>query len=163
MTPYTVRQATAEDLPAITALAEKSARVTGLPPLPPAEVAPRLLAREAMYRLVACDLQGRIVGHGMLETPNPDHMDLWTEVTGPGTLAEIGGGFTEPDLRGRGIGALLMEEALRVCRQKKWTPVAVIWSKNLAVQQAALDRYGAVHAGSVDSEFGSLDLMTFPG
>lgn len=159
---YTVRAATNADLPSILALAETSAQVTGVPPLPPREVGPALLARTALWRMVAMHA-GQIVGHAMLEQPNPEHMAVWAPAAGPELIVEVGGLFTCPDHSRSGIATLLLGELLHVCAEHHWTPVTASWTHNRAAQHAALARAGATRVGSTSTPQGEVDLHVFTG
>lgn len=129
-----IREAHPADRGQIVALHEKSQQATGLPNpaiVPPTELGDRLYARDAINRYVAVD-QESIIGHGLIEHPNPEHLAQWREATinDERPLVELGGAFVDPSRIGEGVWSTLLFHRLYVVRSMGAIPVSVTWSVN---------------------------------
>lgn len=159
-----IREALPAEKSEIINLHERSQAATGLPnPLiiPPGELGSRLYAREAIKRYVATEA-GIILGHGLIELPNDEHVSKWQEALNSpaGKLIEIGGAFVDPDLSGRGIWTGLLLHRLTEIRKLSATPVTATWSHNEHVKRV-FKKHGGIYAGTQDTQQGAVDLFVF--
>ncbi len=79
-----IRVANIGDQAEIVALYERSQDATSLPDpalIPRSELGKRLYDRPALERYVAT-VAGQIVGHALIEPPNPEHFDAWQQCLG---------------------------------------------------------------------------------
>lgn len=129
-----IREATLNDKLEIISLYKRSQLATGLPDpalIPPEELGDRLYARNAIGRYVAVDDQA-IVGHGLIEPANQDHLSEWQRAIGASQseLIELGAAFVEPSKTGNGIWSALLAYRLDIVRRMGAIPVSVTWSVN---------------------------------
>lgn len=133
-----IREAYETDKAEIIALYQNSQNVTGLPSpmlIPPSELGDRLYQRNAIKRYVSIEHE-KIIGHGMIETPNPEHLEDWQDAINDDNVEfiELGAAFVDPSKFGRGIWSALLTHRLRVVRSMGAIPVSVTWTSNLHVQ-----------------------------
>jgi len=130
-----IRRAVASDRNEIVELYLKSQAATGIPnPTfnPPDELGQKLYNRHAIERFVAIEA-GRIVGHGLIQEPNPDNIDSWLSrsVDKNIRIIELGAGFVDPDYTKLGIWtALLIHRLNYVDEGFDSVPVSATWDKN---------------------------------
>lgn len=129
-----IREATPSDQGEIIALYKRSQQATGLPDpvvVPPEQLGARLYARQAIGRYVAISA-GRIEGHGLIEHPNPEHLEEWREASENknAQFIELGGAFVDPAKFGRGVWSSLLEYRLDRARDLGAVPVSVTWASN---------------------------------
>lgn len=144
---------------------ERSQDATGLPDpryVPRHELGERLYARHAIERYVAL-IDGRVVGHGLTEPPNPQHEDAWRAKLSSkeDQLIELGGAFVEPSFARAGIWSALLLHRVEAVRKKNAIPVSATWSTNKHVR----DRFelcGGVYASRQVVGAGEVDLFVFP-
>ena len=157
-----IREATIADKVRIIALYRKSQAATGLPdPLhfPPETLGMRLYDRKAVKRYVAED-KGTIIGHGMVELPNPENIQVWNRIINNKklTMLEIGGAFVDPERSGEGIWSKLLQHRINYVKSVGAVPVSVTWSSNDHVKRTFY-RLGGVEAGTRNLEVGSISLF----
>jgi GNAT superfamily N-acetyltransferase len=159
-----IREANINDRMEIVDLHIRSQAATRLPDpelIAPEALGNRLYAREAIKRYVAVDV-GRIVGHGLIEVPNPRHMKSWrsTSVVSNRPMIELGAAFTDPELAGRGVWTALLKHRLQVVRDYEAIPVAATWTQNEHVKRTFLHN-NAVEAGVQPTSAGNVSLFVF--
>lgn len=160
-----IRAATSRDRNEIVSMYVRSQSDTGLPDplhIPSTELGDRLYARHAIERYVAED-GGQIIGHGLIEQPNPANENIWRNALGSSTepLIEMGGAFVEPRLGRQGIWSSLLLHRIEVIRSNGAIPVTATWSLNDHVKRR-LEVYGGMKAGSQRTQHGDVDLFVFP-
>ena len=79
-----------------------------------------------------------------------------TVVPGPGPGAELEALFVEPDRMGRGLGRLLVEDAVVTARAAGWRGLRVVANANAL---GFYERMGFVATGTVALEFGTGQAM----
>ncbi len=148
----------------IIALYERSQDATLLPDptlLPRNELGQQLYDRPALERFVATAV-GKIIGHALIESPNPNHVEVWrrsldnTDIT----LIEMGGAFVEPALSGQGIWTALLLHRIDFIRKQSAVPATATWSVNEHVKKT-FQKYGGIQAGRQSTRFGDVDLFVF--
>ena len=166
-----IRQATSEDRYELLDLVGRSQLATGIPPLEmyPANQLESFLYHSRVYekhRYVAIsESLGKIVGHAVIERPNPIHVPLWIEGLGIGNdnnLAELGGAFVDPSILRQGIWTKLLDFRLEVIRdQLNASIVTSTWSRNTHVKDELVKR-GAQYVCTDEVHGQQLDLFVFP-
>lgn len=144
-----IRKAHDSDRPEIVELYLKSQAATGIPnPTfnPPGELGQKLYDRNAIARFVAIEA-GRIVGHGLIQEPNPENTEFWLmgikDKNIP--LIELGADFVDPDYMRRGIWtALLLHRLNYVVETFDSVPVSATWEQNHHVKRSFLKHGGTV-------------------
>lgn len=159
-----IRVAKLTDKAEIIALYERSQDVTLLPDptlTPRSELGQRLYERPALERYVATAV-GTIIGHALIEPPNPNHVEIWRRSLGAAdnTLIEMGGAFVEPALSGQGIWTSLLLHRIDLIRKRSAIPVSATWSVNEHVKKT-FQKYGGVQAGRQSTRFGDVELFVF--
>ncbi len=160
-----IRKAKRSDRAEIVRLYQRSQAATLLPNpaiYPPNELGKLLYARKAIERYVAV-MAGRIVGHGMIEEPNPEHMPVWRKGVNASKnvrLIELGGAFVDPALSGRGIWRSLLVYRLNDVRERGAVPVCGTWSQNKHVKRTLL-QFGATEVGTQQTPAGEVTLFVF--
>ena len=157
-----IREATTEDKVKIIALYKKSQAYTNLPDpnhFPPEKLGQYLYGRKAIKRFVVTD-NDEIVGHGLIEKANIDHINQWLKVIQKQkpVLYELGGAFVDPDLRGQGIWTMLLKHRLAFVRSIGGVPVTVTWSSNEHVKRTFF-KLGGVEVGTKKLVVGSISLF----
>ena len=157
-----IRPAKIKEKDEIVALYKRSQYITGLPDpkfVPPDRLGDRLYARNAIGRFVATET-GSIVGHGLIETANPDHLPEWLAAVGDSTqeLIELGGAFVEPSKIGQGIWSMLLRYRIDVVRSMGALPVSVTWSVNTHVKRRFL-QLGGIEVVEKQMEAGTISLF----
>lgn len=160
-----IREADLSDKDEIISLFEQSQRATGLPDpsrIASSQLGDYLYTRHAIERYVAVEA-GRIVGHGLIEHPNPDNEADWRKALDDtlSELVELGGAFVNPAMGGRGIWSALLSHRLEIIRTSGSFPVAATWSSNEHVKRTFF-RHGAVFAARKATPHGGVDLFVFP-
>lgn len=141
-----IRPATEADRSNIIDLYKSSQAATQIPNpnfYPPESLDNELYSRDAIERYVAV-IDKRIVGHGLIEHPNPLSVDLWKSVITEANpyLIELGGAFVDPSLSRRGIYSELLSYRLGIIRELGAIPVAATWNQNKHVQRQFLENGG---------------------
>lgn len=160
-----IRKAEAIDKLEIVELYKKSQAVMGIPdPIhnPPYELGQKLYDRKAIERYVAIEA-GRIIGHGLIEEPNPENIALWlTGVSNKNIpLIELGGDFVDPDYSKLGVwSALLIHRLNYIVEHLDSIPVSATWSQNEHVKRTFRKFGGAEVAIKVVPE-GEISLFVF--
>lgn len=160
-----IREALPRDRPEITALYVSSQMATGVPSpefCPPEQLGDRLYARQAIGRFVAVSCRDVIVGHGLIEYPNPEHIEQWrsdadSEVT---EFIELGGAFVDLELSGNGIWSALLAYRLEIVRAAGAVPVSVTWDSNHHVMRH-FARVGGREVGRKSTAMGAVCLYRF--
>ncbi len=134
-----IRVAVDADRDDIIALYKRSQAMTGIPNpevYPPSSLGDELYSRDAIERYVAV-ADENIVGHGIIEHPNPLSLDGWRRGIddSDARLVEFGAAFVEPSLRRSGIYTELLNHRLAVIRELGAIPVSATWSQNEHVQR----------------------------
>ncbi len=134
-----IRVALESDRSEIVDLYQRSQAATGIPNpnvYPPERLGDGLYARDAIERYVAT-AQGQIVGHGLIEHPNPLSVSFWKSglVNEQSNIIEFGGAFVDPSQMRKGIYAELLNHRLRVIRELGAIPVSATWGQNVHVQE----------------------------
>jgi N-acetylglutamate synthase-like GNAT family acetyltransferase len=160
-----IRKAEISDRESILELYERSQLATGLPDpeiYPPNELIKNLYNRRVIERFVAVEA-GRIVGHALIEEPNPVHQTDWLDaLSNPDSrLIEMGGAFVDPTLARQGIWTSLLLHRINLIKNNEAFPVTATWSVNVHVKRT-FKANGGVHAGVHDSRLGVVDLFVFP-
>lgn len=159
-----VRRARESDRYGIVEAYVQSQRATGIPDpeyCSPDMLGERLYQRLAVGRFVV-DREGVIAGHGLVELPNPDNIQLWLNDSKrrPEHLLELGGAFVHPDFVGQGIWTSLLEHRLRFVRSAGKTAVTATWSQNEHVRRV-FERNGARQVGERPAKGGDIALYRF--
>ena len=160
----TIRPAEERDRPELIRLYELSQQATGIPNpavIAPSELGRRLYQRQAVRRLVA-ERAGKLIGHGLVELPNPDNIPDWLNGSArkPEHLLELGGAFVHPEHSGQGVWTTLLERRLEYVRSITKTAVAATWSQNTHVMRR-FDQFGGTHLGSRNVKGGNIELFRF--
>jgi GNAT superfamily N-acetyltransferase len=144
----------------------RSQEATGLPDprfISPDELGNHLYARHALERCVAIEM-GRIVGHALVELPNPEHLDIWRsglDTTQSEVMLELGGAFVAPSLARSGIWSALLRHRLELVRtQYASTPVTATWSQNEHVKRKFI-QLGGKEVGEKITDGGTVSLFVF--
>jgi GNAT superfamily N-acetyltransferase len=161
---FSIRRAHESDRAGIVDAYERSQRATGIPDptyCPPEMLGERLYKRMAVGRFVAARL-GYIVGHGLVELPNPDNIQAWLKGSKhkPEHLLELGGAFVHPDYAGQGIWTALLEHRLEFVRSTGKTAVTATWSQNEHVRRV-FEHHGAKQVGEKPVDGGDIALYRF--
>ncbi len=134
----TLRQATSADKAEILALSHKSQAATGMPDptiIPPEQLESWIYTPRVRERFVAIR-SGRIVGHAVIEEPNPGDLPIWRQSAPKGAkLLELGGAFVDPNLAKQGIWTKLLEHRLQLIRDQGAVPVSATWMQNEHVKR----------------------------
>ncbi|TAK89126.1 GNAT family N-acetyltransferase [Patescibacteria group bacterium] len=159
-----VREATPKDRRAIVDLYKRSQVATHIPDpnfIPPEELSNYLYARNAIIRYVATE-GNEIVGHGLIEHANPEHISEWRLATQAqeNSFIELGGAFVDPARMGRGIWSLLLERRLHAVRQLGAIPVSVTWSASEHVKNHFV-KVGGREIAQKETGAGSVSLFVF--
>lgn len=158
-----IREATPYDKQEIIALYKRSQAATGLPDpavVLPQQLGTRLYSREALARYVAVE-DRLIVGHGLIERANPDHLAEWQNATDADSaqLIELGGAFVESSKIGRGIWSALLLHRITVVRSMGATPVSVTWSVNEHVKKRFRE-IGGTEIAQKTTQDGDVSIFT---
>ena len=160
-----IRRAVASDKDEIVELYLKSQTATGIPnPTlnPPDELGQKLYNRHAIERFVAIEA-GRIVGHGLIQEPNPDNVEFWLMGVKDKNipLIELGADFVDPDYMRRGIWtALLLHRLNYVVEEFDSVPVSATWDQNHHVKRSFI-KYGGTVVGLKAVQEGMVRLFVF--
>ncbi|MEV0255239.1 GNAT family N-acetyltransferase [Streptomyces sp. NPDC050732] len=137
-------------------------KADGYPVNWPARPADWLEGAGALGAWVA-ELDGRVVGHVGLSRPGEgdEAPGLWGERAGAGAAgaAVVSRLFVAPDARGHGIGALLMERAVREARARGLHPVLDVVSTDTSAA-ALYERMGWQLLSEVEQEWGPDQQVT---
>ena len=141
-----IRVASESDRSEIVDLYRRSQAATGIPNpdvYPPELLGEELYARNAIERYVATS-QGQIVGHGLIEHPNPLSISFWRRGIDDyeSNMIELGGAFVEPSHMRNGIYTELFIHRLSVIRKLGAVPVSATWGQNLHVQKIFISAGG---------------------
>ncbi|MER7921482.1 MULTISPECIES: GNAT family N-acetyltransferase [unclassified Streptomyces] len=121
------------------------------------------LARPALFAAWVAELEGRIVGHvGLSEGGVEDRAPgLWSRRAGTPVeaTAVISRLFVSPTLRGRGVGALLMERAAGEARRRQRHPVLDVLTSDISAV-ALYERLGWTLLDTVDQRWGPTETVT---
>lgn len=133
-----IRIAQESDRPEIVDLYQRSQAATGIPNpavYPSDLLGDELYSRDAIERYVATD-DGNIVGHGLIEHPNPLSIFLWKSgiEDKEADLVEFGGAFVDPTQLRNGIYTELLHHRLDIIRKLGAVPVSATWGQNVHVQ-----------------------------
>ena len=134
-----IRVANASDASEIIRLYQSSQAATQIPNpkiYPPDILGKELYSRDAIERYVAVSA-GRIIGHGLIEHPNPLSLPLWKGGIEDANnyLIEFGGAFVEPTQMRKGVYSELLRFRLGVIRGLGAVPVSATWSQTTHVQR----------------------------
>lgn len=134
-----IRVALDSDKPEIVDLYRRSQAATGIPNpnvYPADRLGEELYARDAIERYVATS-NGQIIGHGLIEHPNPLSISLWKNglKEEQSNLIEFGGAFVDPRIMRNGVYTELLNHRLRVIRELGAIPVSATWIQNVHVQK----------------------------
>lgn len=159
-----IRVADRADKDEIVSLYQLSQLATGLPSpeyAPAHELGQRLYGREVLERYVALE-NGKIVGHGHIENPNPQHIPKWqTALNEEGQiLMELGGAFVHPESSRHGIWTALLKARLERTRRLGAVPVSATWVQNSHVINKFV-ALGGQSAGYDDVIGGRVALFVF--
>ena len=159
-----IRAAGLADKRDIIAMYERSQLATGLPNpafIPSSKLGQMLYNRHAIERFVAIET-GQIVGHAIIEEPNPDHDQAWRHALNDtnGSLVEMGAAFVEPELSGYGIWTSLLLHRIRIIHLAGAHAVTATWSTNEHVKRTFAAR-GGIEAGRQSTHLGEVDLFVF--
>ncbi|MES2876536.1 MAG: GNAT family N-acetyltransferase [Patescibacteria group bacterium] len=159
-----IRNATELDRAEIVGVYQLSQLATCLPDAaacPPHLLGDRLYDRLAVRRYVAESI-GRIIGHGLVEFPNTQHIPTWLHGTRhkPEHLLELGGAFVHPAFSGEGVWTSLLERRLEYVNEISKVAVAATWSQNDHVMRV-FESHGAVHVGDTAAAGGEISLYRF--
>lgn len=157
-----IREANPGDKQEIVTLYRLSQHMSGIPDpdkISPEELGFKLYSRDAIERYVAID-EDKIVGHGMIESPNPDHLADWQGVAPNADFIELGGAFVDPSKIGRGIWSSLLAHRLHTVRAMGSIPVSVTWSINHHVKQH-FEKIGGSLVSEKQTEAGNICLYVF--
>lgn len=157
-----IREALMVDKEKIIALYRKSQLATGLPnPIhyPPETLGMKLYDRKAVKRYIA-EENGTIIGHGMVEIPNPDNVQVWSSILNDknSKMLELGGAFVDPDRSGEGIWSKLLNHRIEYVKSVGAVPVSATWSSNDHVKRIFY-KLGGVEAGTKKLPVGSISLF----
>lgn len=141
-----IRPATDADRSGIIDLYVSSQAATQIPNpdvYPPETLGDELYSRDAIERYVAV-IDEQIVGHGLIENPNPLSIEFWKSGIKEANprLIEFGGAFVNPSFSRRGIYSELLRLRISRIREFGAIPVAATWEQNEHVQRQFL-----VHGG----------------
>lgn len=128
---------------------------------PPESLGDALYSRDAIERYVATSNE-TIVGHGLIEHPNPLSLSLWRSGVDDREvdLIEFGGAFVEPSRLRNGIYSELLRQRLCVIRKLGAVPVSATWAQNVHVQEKFISAGGREVARQQISA-GELRLFVF--
>lgn len=159
-----IRVASPSDQNEIISLYARSQAATELPNpifIPQKELGQHLYARKAMERYVTTEA-GKIIGHALIEPPNPAHVTTWRQAVDDSNveLIEMGGAFVEPTLSGRGIWTALLLHRIEIIRRQSAVPVTATWAQNEHVKRTLLT-HGGVDAGVGPTPLGEVRLFVF--
>ncbi|NCU37819.1 hypothetical protein EOL96_02035 [Candidatus Saccharibacteria bacterium] len=161
-----IRKAESGDRNEIVDLYIRSQEATGLPDpdfLPVNKLGDHLYARHALERCVAIDM-GRIVGHALVELPNPEHLKIWRNglsAEQADKILELGGAFVEPTLGRAGIWTALLIHRLDLVRAKyENIPVSATWTCNDHVKKR-FAKLGGKKVGEQLTGGGPVSLYVF--
>lgn len=157
-----IREALIDDKERIIALYRKSQEATNLPNpkhFPPKTLGMKLYERKVVKRYVA-EEKGVIIGHGMVELPNPENIQVWSRIIGDknSTLLEIGGAFVDPERSGEGVWTKLLQHRIDYVKSIGAVPVSATWSSNDHVKRTFY-KIGGVEAGTRKLKIGSISLF----
>lgn len=141
-----IRPATDLDAPEIIDLYQRSQDATRIPNpdvYPRENLGAELYSRDAIERYVAIQ-DDTIVGHGLIEKPNPVSVSLWMSgIADPSiVLIEFGGAFVDPNHMRRGIYTELLRYRLNRIRELNAVPVSATWGQNIHVQRRFISEGG---------------------
>ena len=159
-----IRVASESDRSEIVDLYRRSQAATGIPN--PDVYSPELLgdelySRNAIERYVATS-QGEIVGHGLIEHPNPLSVSFWKSGIDDeqSDMIEFGGAFVDPSQMRKGIYTELLNHRLRVIRELGAVPVSATWGQNVHVQKKFISA-GGREVAKLQIAAGELRLFVF--
>ncbi len=142
-----IRKITESDRDEIVRLYQKSQAATHIPNpdfYPPDSLDTELYSRDALDRYVAV-MDQKIVGHGLIENPNPISLDFWLNGMPPSNnarLLELGGAFVDPDFSRKGIYSELLSHRLNIIRKMGAIAVSATWITNIHVQRQFMKEGG---------------------
>ena len=160
-----IRTANINEKDEIISLYKKVQAKTGIPNpqyVSPDDLEGRLYSERAIERYVVTYL-GKIAGHGLIELPDPGHFDIWHAGLGGNQgeqMIELGGAFSDPDLKGRGLWTSLLEYRLDIIRDKLATPVSATWMQNEHVKRT-FRKFGGEEVGKQSLPAGDVSLFVF--
>jgi len=159
-----IRNAKEDDKSEIVELYEKSQSFTGIPNpdfYPPSDLGKRLYDIKAIERIVAIEV-GKIVGHALIEEPNPDNIESWMKgIKEFKPLAELGGAFVDPYFSRQGIWTKLLEHRLTIVRDDLDSiPVSATWMENEHVK-STFKKYGGAEVAIKQVLGGRVSLYVF--
>lgn len=157
-----IRTATAYDREQSVALYKKSQAATGHPQFIPAEFLEHRLYEGPVVKRYVAERHGIILGHGLVERPNPHNVDDWTYGTDltKDDLLELGRAFVDPDHAGEGIGTRLLEVRLKFITDAGKVAVAATWFDNVHVMRM-FERLGGVNVGDKSVTDGIISMYRF--
>lgn len=160
-----IRKAKAIDRHEIVELYQRTQSATGIPDPtfnPPSELGQKLYDRKAIERYVAIEA-GRIVGHGLIEAPNPENISLWRKLVNDEhvPLFELGADFVDPDYSRQGIWTALLTHRLNFVREQlESIPVSATWSQNEHVKKT-FRKFGGIEVAIKVVPEGEVSLFVF--
>lgn len=160
-----IQIAEAADKDEIVRLYKKVQATTGIPNpeyVSPDDLEGRIYSERAIERYTVRH-RGMIAGHGLIEHPDPGHMDLWRAGMSSHTgdaIVELGGAFVDPDLKGLGMWTALLEYRLNVIKKLDAVPVSATWIQNEHVKRTFL-KYGGEEVGQQQLPAGRVSLFVF--
>lgn len=157
-----IREAIETEKAEIVALYRSSQIATGIPSpelVPSSELGAKLYQRDAIKRYISIE-DHRIIGHGIIEEPNPDHLSDWQQAVNnyDATFIELGAAFVDPSKFGRGIWSSLLTHRLHVVRSLGAIPVSVTWTSNLHVRKH-FEKNGGTEITQKETRAGNISLF----
>lgn len=157
-----IREAVPSDKEEIVALYKRSQESTGIPNpafKPPEILGTYLYSRNAIGRYVVAE-EGNIIGHGLIEVANPEHVGDWNVANGhkQQEIIELGGAFVDPSKSGRGVWSSLLIHRLEIVRSLGALPVSVTWSSNEHVKKRFIE-LGGREVGQKVTKEGEISLF----
>lgn len=160
-----IRTANLSEKDEIVCLYKKVQAKAGIPNprhVSPDDLEGRIYSERAIERYVVTYL-GKIAGHGLIEFPDPGHLDIWRIGLGQNQgeqMIELGGAFTDPELKGCGLWTSLLEYRLDIIRDKAVTPVSATWMQNEHVKRT-FRKFGGEEVGRQSLPAGDVSLFVF--
>lgn len=146
-------------------LYQLSQDVTGEPKYVPREFLPRRLSDASVIQGYSAELEdGTVIGHALIERPNPLHVPEWTKGTSLHMyeLYELGRGFVHPEYTRQGVWTELIRHRLEVTRTVGVTAVAAVDLSRPYLARTLMS-LGGVHVGNKAVADGRLALFRFDG
>ncbi len=159
-----IRAAGDRDRGDIVDLYRASQAATGIPNptvYSPETLGDELYSRDAIERHVAV-IGGKIVGHGLIEHPNPLSIELWRAgiADSAARLIEFGGAFVDPLHMRKGIYTRVLSYQLEIIHGLGAFPVAATWKQNEHVQRL-FSANGGREVAKQEIPAGELRLFVF--